>query len=134
EALHVDTTGERLLLLPGEGGTGPARFAFAAWREDERAGMGRTPAPGMDVKLVPAEGKLEARVRGPNITPGYWRQDELTRAAFDEEGFYKLGDALKFVDAADPAKGLLFDGRLAEDFKLATGTWVCVGPFRAKFL
>ena len=82
------------------------------------------PAPGVELKLVPNEGKLEARLRGPHITPGYWRQDQLTREAFDEEGFYKLGDALKFVDPNDPSKGLLFDGRIAEDFKPSTGTWV----------
>jgi feruloyl-CoA synthase len=93
-----------------------------------------TPAPGMDVKLVPAEGKLEARVKGPNITPGYWRQDDLTRDAFDEEGYYRLGDALKFVDEANPDLGFIFDGRLAEDFKLSSGTWVSVGPLRANFL
>ncbi len=92
------------------------------------------PAPGVDLKLVPNGGKLEARVRGPNITPGYWRQPELTAKAFDEEGFYQLGDALKFEDPDDPAKGLLFDGRIAEDFKLATGTWVSVGPLRARLL
>ena len=92
------------------------------------------PAPGMDLKLVPDEGKLEARVRGPNITPGYWRQEEITRAAFDEEGFYKLGDALLFVDESRPDLGFSFDGRLAEDFKLSSGTWVSVGPLRAKFL
>ena len=87
----------------------------------------------MELKLVPDAGKLEARVRGPNITPGYWRQDELTRAAFDDEGFYKLGDALLFVDEATPDLGFIFDGRLAEDFKLSSGTWVSVGPLRAKF-
>ena len=83
---------------------------------------------------MPNEGKLEARLRGPHITPGYWRQEQLTREAFDEEGFYKIGDALKFVDPNDPAKGLLFDGRIAEDFKLSTGTWVSVGPLRARFI
>jgi len=88
----------------------------------------------MAVKLVPREGKLEARLSGPNITPGYWRQPDLTARAFDEEGFYRLGDALKFDDPDDPAKGLLFDGRFAEDFKLATGTWVSVGPLRAAFV
>ena len=70
----------------------------------------------------------------PNVTPGYWRQDELTAQAFDEEGFYKLGDALKFEDPDDPRAGLLFDGRVAEDFKLATGTWVHVGPLRVAFI
>ena len=83
---------------------------------------------------MPRDGKLEARLRGANITPGYWRDDALTAAAFDDEGYYKIGDALKFEDPADPAKGLLFDGRLAEDFKLATGTWVSVGPLRASFI
>ena len=83
---------------------------------------------------MPREGKLEARLHGANITPGYWRAPALTAAAFDEEGYYKIGDALKFDDPADPAKGLLFDGRIAEDFKLATGTWVSVGPLRAAFI
>ena len=73
-------------------------------------------------------------MRGPHITPGYWRQPELTRAAFDEEGFYKIGDALKFADPGRSGQGLLFDGRIAEDFKLATGTWVSVGPLRARFI
>ena len=73
-------------------------------------------------------------MRGPNITPGYLRDDALTRAAFDEEGFYRLGDAMRFVDPDDPAKGLVFDGRLAEDFKLSSGTWVSVGPLRSRIL
>jgi feruloyl-CoA synthase len=92
------------------------------------------PVPGVELKLVACGGKLEARLRGPNITPGYWRQGELTAQAFDEDGFYKLGDALRFEDPADPRAGLLFDGRIAEDFKLATGTWVNVGPLRARLL
>ena len=83
---------------------------------------------------MPRDGKLEARLRGFNITPGYWRAPQITADAFDDEGFYKIGDAVKFADPADPAKGLLFDGRLAEDFKLATGTWVSVGPLRAAFI
>ena len=83
---------------------------------------------------MPSEGKLEARLKGANITPGYWRAPDLMAAAFDDEGFYRIGDALKFADPNDPAKGLLFDGRLAEDFKLATGTWVSVGPLRAAFI
>jgi feruloyl-CoA synthase len=83
---------------------------------------------------VPAEGKLEARVKGPNVTPGYWREPDLTRAAFDGEGYYRLGDALRFVEPGDPDRGFLFDGRIAEDFKLSTGTWVSVGPLRTQFL
>jgi feruloyl-CoA synthase len=73
-------------------------------------------------------------VKGPNITPGYWRQPELTANAFDAEGYYCLGDAVRFEDPNDPREGLLFDGRIAEDFKLDTGTWVSVGPLRARFL
>jgi feruloyl-CoA synthase len=133
DQLSLLTTGERVLMSTGLGSTETAPFAFAPRQEVERAGMIGIPAPGMEVKLVPHEGKLEARVRGPNITPGYWRQGELTRAAFDEEGFYKLGDAMLFVDESKPELGLVFDGRLAEDFKLSSGTWVSVGPLRAKF-
>ncbi len=83
---------------------------------------------------MPRDGKLEARLKGDNIMPGYWRDPALSAQAFDEDGFYKIGDALKFADADDPGKGMLFDGRLAEDFKLATGTWVSVGPVRAAFI
>jgi feruloyl-CoA synthase len=88
----------------------------------------------VELKLVPSGDKFEARARGPSITPGYWREPELTANAYDDEGFYKLGDALKFEDPRAPSRGLLFDGRLAEDFKLATGTWVSVGPLRARLL
>jgi feruloyl-CoA synthase len=101
------------------------------WESEKSTNMG-LPPPGVDLKLVPMDGKLDARLRGPNITPGYWRQPELTAKAFDEEGYYRLGDALKFDDPDDPGKGLLFDGRTAEDFKLASGTWVSVGPLRAQ--
>ncbi len=134
DALSIETTGERVLMLTGLGATETAPFALAPRKQVERAGMVGVPAPGMDLKLVPNEGKLEARVRGPNITPGYWRQQAITSAAFDEEGYYKLGDALLFVDEGDPDRGFIFDGRLAEDFKLSSGTWVSVGPLRAKFL
>ena len=92
------------------------------------------PPPGVDVKLVPLDGKYEARLKGPNITPGYWREPKLTAEAYDEDGFYRLGDALKFDDPAIPEKGLLFEGRIAEDFKLATGTWVGVGPLRVAII
>ena len=132
--LAVETTGERIIFLSSLGSTETAPMALACTWDFDRPGNIGLPAPGVELKLVPNEGKLEARLRGPHITPGYWRQDQLTREAFDAEGFYKLGDALRFVDAADPGKGLLFDGRLAEDYKLATGTWVSVGPLRAKFI
>jgi feruloyl-CoA synthase len=132
--LAIETTGERIIFLSSLGSTETAPLALAcSWHFDRPGNIG-LPAPGVELKLVPNEGKLEARLRGPHITPGYWRQDQLTREAFDEEGFYKLGDALKFVDPNDPSKGLLFDGRIAEDFKLSTGTWVSVGPLRARFI
>lgn len=134
DALSIRTTGERVLMLTGLGSTETAPFALASRRQVERAGMVGVPAPGVDLKLVPNEGKLEARVRGPNITPGYWRQEAITRDAFDEEGYYKFGDALLFVDENDPERGFIFDGRIAEDFKLSSGTWVRVGPLRTKFL
>ncbi len=134
EELAIKTAGERIIFLSSLGSTETAPLAIACSWESERVGNIGLPAPGVDLKLVPREGKLEARLKGANITPGYWRAPELTAAAFDDEGFYKIGDALKFEDPADPAKGLLFDGRLAEDFKLATGTWVSVGPLRAAFI
>ncbi len=134
QELAVESCGERILMYTGLGSTetGPAAM-FPYWEED-RAGHVGLPAPGVELKLVKAGQKTEARLRGPSITPGYWRQPDLTRAVFDEEGFYCLGDALLFVDPNDPGKGFIFDGRIAEDFKLATGTWVSVGPLRAKFL
>jgi feruloyl-CoA synthase len=132
--LAVDTTGERVIFVTSLGSTETAPAALAcAWDFDRPGNIG-LPCRGSELKLVPSDGKLEARLRGPHITPGYWREDKLTREAFDEEGFYKIGDALKFVDASDPAKGLLFDGRIAEDFKLSTGTWVSVGPLRGRFI
>ncbi len=134
ERLAVATTGERIIFLSSLGSTETAPSALSCSWESGHAGNIGLPLPGVDLKLIPRDDKLEARLRGVNITPGYWRAPALTAAAFDEEGFYKLGDALKFEDPADPAKGLLFDGRLAEDFKLATGTWVSVGPLRAAFV
>ncbi len=134
ERLAFETTGERVIFLSSLGSTETAPAALACSWDAERAGNIGLPLPGVTLKLIPREGKLEARVKGANITPGYWRAAAVTAAAFDEEGFYKLGDALKFQDPADPNKGLLFDGRIAEDFKLATGTWVSVGPLRAEFV
>ena len=120
--------------MTGFGSTETAPFAFTTGPDGAFAGMVGFPAPGLEVKLAPVGEKLEARVRGPNITPGYWRDEALTAAAFDEEGFYCLGDAMRFVIPDDPTSGLVFDGRLAEDFKLSTGTWVSVGPLRARIL
>src|SRR2546422_684476 len=111
QELALAACGERIMFLTGLGSTETAPMAIARmWQSKDSTNMG-VPVPGVELKLVPSHGKLEARVRGPNITPGYWRQDELTAQAFDEDGFYKLGDALKFEDPTDPRAGLLFDGR-----------------------
>jgi feruloyl-CoA synthase len=134
QELALSTCGERIMFLTGLGATESAPMAIArTWQSRDSTNMG-VPVPGVHLKLVPSEDKLEARLRGPNIMPGYWRQPDLTPDAFDAEGFYRLGDALKFANRADPGEGLLFDGRIAEDFKLATGTWVNVGPLRARLL
>ncbi len=132
--LAVATTGARIIFVSSLGSTETAPASLACSWDFDRPGNIGLPAPGVELKLVPSEGKLEARLRGPHITPGYWREPALTQSAFDEEGFYKIGDALKFVDPDDPAKGFLFDGRIAEDFKLSTGTWVSVGPLRGRFI
>jgi feruloyl-CoA synthase len=132
--LAVETTGSRVLMTTGLGATETAPFALMCTIEQERAGNVGVPAQGVTLKLVPNQGKLEARLKGPSITPGYWRDPQLTQAAFDEEGFYKLGDALRFAVPGDPAQGFFFDGRLAENFKLDTGTWVAVGALRARLV
>jgi feruloyl-CoA synthase len=134
QQLAIDTCGERIIFLSSLGSTETSPLALACTRDCPCPGNIGVPVPGVELKLVPNEGRFEARLRGPNITPGYWRQDRLTRDAFDEEGFYKIGDAVRFADPHDPSAGLLFDGRLAEDFKLATGTWVNVAPLRARFI
>jgi len=134
QQLAVETTGARIMFLSSLGSTETAPAAVACSWDAERAGNIGLPLPGVEIKLVPRDGKLEIRFKGANITPGYYKAPQLTADAFDDEGFYKIGDAVKFADPADPAKGLLFDGRLAEDFKLATGTWVSVGPLRGAFI
>jgi len=132
--IAVETIGERVIFISSLGSTETAPAALACTWDFGRPGNIGLPCPGVELKLVPNAGKLEARLRGPHITPGYWRQDQHTQDAFDEEGFYKIGDALKFADPTDPNKGLIFDGRIAEDFKLSTGTWVSVGPLRGRFI
>jgi len=130
EALSLRTIGMRVPMTSSWGTTEMAPMALAAQSLADRAGVIGTPAPGVEIKLVPSGNKLEIRVRGPNVTPGYWKRPDLTAAAFDEEGFYMPGDAVRFEDADNPSKGFVFDGRLAEDFKLTTGTWVAVGMLR----
>ncbi len=134
DELAVRETGFRVPMLTGLGATETAPFFMSANPRTSRSGHVGLPVPGNEAKLVPNNGKLEVRARGPNVTPGYWRQPALTAAAFDEEGFYKLGDAIKPAMADDLTAGFDFDGRIAEDFKLASGTWVSVGPLRARFI
>ena len=122
QELAERTCGERLLWVTGFGATETAPFTLCTGQAGAYAGFVGFPVPGVELKLQPVGDKLEARVRGPNVTPGYLGDPERTASAFDEEGFYRLGDALRFVDPASPARGLLFDGRLNEDFKLSTGT------------
>jgi len=132
--LSFEACGEELAFITGWGATETAPFAICTGPIGAKAGWLGLPVPGLEFKLTPVGTKREARVKGPNVTPGYWGDDALTKAAFDEEGYYRTGDAMEFVDAADPGKGLVFDGRLAEDFKLSTGTWVSVGPLRARII
>jgi feruloyl-CoA synthase len=126
------TLGRQIPIVSGWGSTETAPLATDCHFCSKRAGVIGIPVPGVELKLVPATDKLEVRVRGPNVTPGYWKQPDLTREAFDDEGFYLIGDAVEFVDPEHPEKGLLFDGRVGEDFKLVTGTWVHVGSLRVK--
>jgi feruloyl-CoA synthase len=154
QEIAIETCGERLILVTGLGSTETAPMAICRpWASELSSAIG-LPVPGVEIKLVasgrlrqgprsaPERGpataaagdKLEIRVRGPNVTPGYWRQEHLTRDAFDEEGFYRMGDAARPVDRRDLSKGLVFDGRIKEDFKLSTGTWVSVGPLRARVI
>jgi feruloyl-CoA synthase len=134
DQLGSQETGFRVPMLTGLGATETAPFFMSVNPLTSRSGHVGLPVSGNEAKLVPSNGKLEVRARGPNVTPGYWRQSELTAAAFDEEGFYKFGDAIKPADPNDLHAGFDFDGRVAEDFKLASGTWVSVGPLRARFI
>jgi feruloyl-CoA synthase len=126
--------GARIPVLSGLGATETGPSVTFTTPQMGRAGIIGLPASGTLVKLAPVADKLEIRVKGPAVTPGYWRQPELTAKAFDEEGFYCLGDAARLVDPADPIRGLKFDGRIGEDFKLVNGTWVSVGMLRAELI
>ncbi|WP_426437681.1 feruloyl-CoA synthase [Bradyrhizobium genosp. P] len=134
DALAVQARGYRVPMLTGLGATETSPFFMSVRPDTSRSGHVGLPVSGNDAKLLPNNGKLEVRAKGPNVTPGYWRQPELTAKAFDDEGFYKFGDALKPADPGNFDAGFDFDGRIAEDFKLASGTWVSVGPLRARFV
>ena len=134
DELAVQAKGYRVPMLTGLGTTETAPFFMSVTPETSRSGHVGLPVSGNDAKLIPNNGKLEVRAKGPNVMPGYWRKPDLTAAAFDEEGFYKLGDAIKPTDPDNFDAGFDFDGRIGEDFKLASGTWVSVGPLRARFV
>jgi len=130
QALAVKTTGERIVFYTGWGSTETAPTATGTYWDTERVGLIGLPFPGVELKLVPCGSKYELRLRGINVTPGYFGQPDLTKTMFDEEGFYCIGDAGIFVDDNDPLQGIIFAGRVVEDFKLTTGTFVHVGSLR----
>lgn len=132
--LCESTLGYQLPLGTGLGSTETAPFSIYCTDRETKPGNIGIPAQGITVKLVPIEDKYELRLKGPNVTPGYWRNEKLTAEAFDEEGFYRIGDTVKFVEPGDPRRGFYFDGRIAENFKLQTGTWVAVGLLRAQIV
>ncbi len=130
EELSIETVGRALPMVSAWGSTETSPLATDCHFQAKRSGNIGVPIPGTELKLVPSGDKLEVRVRGPNVTPGYWKAPELTAQAFDAEGFYLIGDAVTFADPQRPELGLFFDGRVAEDFKLNSGTWVSVGTLR----
>jgi feruloyl-CoA synthase len=134
DAASVRERGTKTPMLTGLGATETGPSVTFTTPAMGRSGVIGLPAAGNLVKLARVEDKLEIRVRGPGTTPGYWREPQLTAAAFDEEGYYRMGDAVRLLDEADPRRGLVFDGRIAEDFKLANGTWVSVGSLRAQLV
>src|SRR3954470_10901613 len=137
DALHESQEreiGERIVMGTGLGMTESSPFAIFVTNPNVKAGYLGVPTAGLELKLVPVDGKTEVRYKGPNITPGYWRDAGATHECFDDEGFFCTGDAVQWIDDGDVHQGLRFDGRIAEDFKLATGTFVSVGPLRAKII
>jgi feruloyl-CoA synthase len=132
QKVAVRVTGKRISLSAGYGATETSPTASNVHWPNDTMGLIGLPLPGNTFKLVPAGEKMELRVKGVNVTPGYYRNEDKTKAAFDEEGFYRLGDAVRFVDPDNPSAGLAFDGRTAEEFKLANGTWVSAGKLRVQ--
>lgn len=131
-AIAEAVCGERIVMTCAMGMTESAPGALYVLQANVRAGQIGVPAPGLEIKLAGSGDKQELRYRGPSITPGYWRAPEQTKEAFDEDGFFCSGDAVKWFNPSNPNLGFMFDGRIAEDFKLYTGTWVSVGPLRSR--
>jgi feruloyl-CoA synthase len=134
ERVAIQATGKKVVMTSSWGSTETSPLATAAHFPLEKAGVIGVPCPGVSLKMIPNGDSYELRVKGPNVTPGYFRRPDLTAAAFDDDGYYLIGDAGRFVDPEDPSKGISFDGRVAEDFKLASGTWVRVGLLRVAVL
>ena len=130
ENLSLAAIGEKIAMTSAWGLTESAPLATSIHFPATGAGVIGLPVPGTELKMLPNSGKMELRLRGPCMTPGYFKRDDLTKESYDDDGFYRTGDAGKFVDPDDPAKGILFDGRVAEDFKLLTGSWVSTGMIR----
>ena len=128
--LAKNTTGNDIDLVSGWGATETAPLSTSTYFKLDKPGNIGLPVPGIEIKMIPVGNKMELRVKGPNVTPGYLKRDDLTKKAFDEEGFYIIGDAGRLVDANDPSRGIDFDGRVVENFKMLTGTWVDVGSLR----
>lgn len=134
DAVALSHCGERIRMMAGLGMTETAPSCTFTTGPVDLPGCVGLPAPGCEIRLVPVGGKLEARYRGPHVMPGYWRAEQQTRAVFDEQGYFRSGDALRFIDPQEPELGLMFDGRISEDFKLATGVFVSVGPLRTRVI
>jgi feruloyl-CoA synthase len=130
--LSRETIGEPVVMVSAWGSTETAPLATDCHFQAERSGVIGVPVPGVELKLIANGDKLEIRVMGPNVTPGYWKRQDLTKDAFDEEGFYLIGDAVRWLDTSQPEKGLIFDGRVVEDFKLMSGTFVNVTGVRLR--
>jgi feruloyl-CoA synthase len=130
EQLAVQARGDGVLMVSAWGSTETAPCSTVVHWPIERAGVIGNPMPGTEIALIPNQDKLELRVRGPNVMPGYWRDPELSARAYDADGFYEIGDAGKLADPQRPERGIVFDGRVAEDFKLSSGTWVHVSKLR----
>jgi feruloyl-CoA synthase len=130
EKLSLEARGRKIAMTSAWGSTETAPLATSVHFEINRAGVLGLPIPETEIKMVPNAGKLEIRVRGPNVMPGYYKSPDMTKAAFDEDGFYRIGDAVKLADPNDPTRGVIFDGRVAEDFKLLTGSWASVSTVR----